>query len=141
MKKNMLTVFAIVLVLAILGGLLATPVHAESLYIRKIVSVVYDDSTSMVGDNKWAYANYAMQCFCGMLNSEDRLFITYMSEAEVNPTGYVPMESDLSANGIQRSVDDIRDRYVGGSTPFDAVRIAYDKLCSVQDDNPNTQYW
>ena len=48
---------------------------------RKIVSVVYDDSGSMDGD-KWAYANYAMQSFCGMLNSDDQLFITYMSHSQ-----------------------------------------------------------
>ncbi|MBQ8697226.1 MAG: hypothetical protein IJ519_05845, partial [Clostridia bacterium] len=65
----------------VLGALtlLPTDSRAESLYIRKIVSVVYDDSGSMTGD-KWAYANYAMQTFCGMLNSEDQLYITYMSK-------------------------------------------------------------
>ena len=51
----------------------------KSTYIKKIVSLVYDDSGSMLGD-KWAYANYAVQTFCGMLNSEDQLYITYMSK-------------------------------------------------------------
>ncbi len=112
---------------------------AESLYIRKIVSVVYDDSGSMDGD-KWAYANYAMQAFCGMLNSEDQLFITYMSRSRGNPD-YDPEKMDLSANGIQKSVDSIRDHTDSGYTPYTAVEIAYNKLKSVHDPNPNTQYW
>lgn len=125
----------------VLSTMLCLPfsVSAESLYIRKIVSVVYDDSGSMRGD-KWAYANYAMQAFCGMLNSEDQLFITYMRESEMN-SNYEPEEVDLSAGGIQNSVDAIRQRILEGSTPYRAVEIAYDKLKSVNDPNPNTQYW
>lgn len=114
-------------------------VNAESLYVRKIVSVVYDDSGSMYGD-KWAYANYAMQSFCGMMNSEDKLFITYMSDSENNPN-YEPYVADLSSAGIQSSVDSIRDREKSGRTPYGSIQIAMDKLKSTVDTNPNTQYW
>ena len=117
------------------------PVEAESLYIRKIVSVVYDDSGSMYG-SKSVYANYAMQAFCGMLNSEDQLYITYMSKAE-HDVNFEPMEIDLSANGIQGSVDTVRAHVQPyyQSTPYTAVELAYEKLLSVKDSNPNTQYW
>ncbi len=115
------------------------PASAESLYIRKIVSVVYDDSGSMQGSS-WAYANYAMQAFCGMLNSEDQLYITYMRPSELY-SNYEPEKIDLSSSGIQQSVDSIRTHTDSGSTPYDAVKIAYKKLKSVQDPNPNTQYW
>ena len=138
MKK----IFAILLIVVIFSSMafsLPIPVSAESLYIRKIVSVVYDDSGSMKGD-KWAYANYAMQTFCGMLNSEDKLFITYMSHSQVNKN-YKPKEVELSAGGIQNSVDSIRKHGDSGSTPYSAVDVAYNKLKSVQDSNPNTQYW
>lgn len=117
----------------------APPVSADATYIRKIVSVVYDDSGSMDGD-KWAYANYAMQTFCGMLNSEDQLYITYMSHAKYNKN-YKPESVDLSSGGIQSSVDQIRNHRDTDSTPYRAVEVAYDKLKSVPDDNPNTQYW
>jgi len=114
-------------------------VSAESLYIRKIVSVVYDDSGSMEG-SKWAYANYAMQSFCGMLNAEDQLYITYMCHSQLWHN-YDPKKIDLSAGGIQHSVDSIRNHNDSGSTPYTAVEIAYNKLKSVKDSNPNTQYW
>ena len=138
MKRVLSALLSFVLMCSVL---ICTPisVSAESLYIRKIVSVVYDDSGSMEGD-KWAYANYAMQSFCGMLNSEDQLFVTYMSHSQLS-TNYTPEEMDLSAGGIQGSVDSIRQHTDCGSTPYTAVEIAYNKLISVNDSNPNTQYW
>lgn len=132
---------AVLAALMLLSVCFAMPRHAsaESLYIRKIVSVVYDDSTSMRGD-KWAYANYAMQAFCGMLNSEDQLYITYMSGVRGNAY-YRPEQVDLSAGGIQGAVDGIRDHSDSSSTPFQAVEVAFDQLKSVNDSNINTQYW
>lgn len=122
-----------------LGGEVVRHAFAESLYIRKIVSVVYDDSTSMIGD-KENYANYAMQAFCGMLNSEDRLFITYMND-DLTAPGYEPQEVDLSAGGIQGSVDAIRNHDSVGQTPFASVEVAFEKLKSVEEANENTQFW
>ena len=105
---------AALLICGIVFGAAASVVFAESLYVRKIVSVVYDDSASMGGQN-WAYANYAMQTFCGMMNSEDQLFITYMSGVLYNPL-YKPYSADLSSGGIQGSVDSIRSHQDSGST-------------------------
>ena len=115
-------------------------VTAESMYIRKIVSVVYDDSGSMRSQDRWANANYAMQMFCGMLNSEDQLYVTYMHRSQ-SISGYTPEKVDLSAVGIQASVDAIRAIKDDGSTPYTAVELAFDKLKQVPDANPNTQYW
>ncbi|MBO5701205.1 MAG: VWA domain-containing protein [Clostridia bacterium] len=141
MKKLLSALIAVVIVLSTLISL-PLSVSAESLYIRKIVSVVYDDSGSMDGENKWAFANYAMQSFCGMLNSEDQLYITYMADAEdAHYVGYDPQRIDLSAGGIQTSVEAIRTHNNKGNTPYQAVEIAYNKLKSIDDPNPNTQYW
>ena len=139
MKKALSALLVLIIVLPILVTFLAVPASAESLYIRKIVSVVYDDSGSMKGD-KWAYANYAMQAFCGMLNSEDQLYITYMDDSQT-VSNYSPEKKNLSAGGIQDSVNSIKNHTNSGSTPYSAVEIAYEKLKSVQDSNPNTQYW
>ena len=160
MKK----VLAMMLVVTMFAAvLLSQPLEAsaESLYIRKIVSVVYDDSGSMSNDSsndRYVYANYAMQAFCGMLNSEDQLYITYMNDifqrnargeivkdsnnkAVVNEN-YQPEKINLSAGGIQASVDAIRNHHHAGNlTPYAAVELAMKKLQSVQDSNPNTQYW
>ncbi len=138
MKKLMSLLLAAMLLLSLMSWPAVT-VSAESLYIRKIVSVVYDDSGSMKGD-KWAYANYAMQAFCGMLNSEDQLYVTYMSSFRSGKTGSTE-KIDLSADGIQKSITSIKKHTSSWSTPYEAVKTAYNKLKSVNDPNPNTQYW
>jgi hypothetical protein len=139
MKKWIALLLAAAMIAALLLSVPLTA-SADSLYIRKVVSVVYDDSTSMLNGNKWAYANYAMQAFCGMLNSEDQLYITYMYRA-LYYSNYQPEKIDLSAGGIQKSLDAIRSHPTGYSTPFEAVQMAFDKLSQVPDDNPNTEYW
>lgn len=140
MRKRIVSLLtAALLICGILFGAATSVVFAESLYVRKIVSVVYDDSASMGGQD-WAYANYAMQTFCGMMNSEDQLFITYMSGVLYNPL-YKPYSADLSSGGIQGSVDSIRSHQDSGSTPYDAVETAMKKLEKTKDSNPNTQYW
>ncbi len=140
MKKT-LSFFLAVIIAACTLFAMAVTVSAESLYIRKIVSVVYDDSGSMAGE-KWGYANYAMQTFCGMLNSEDQLYITYMSDVG-GGSQYVDVSEEikLSTGEIQNSVDSIRNHTKSGDTPYTAVEAAYKKLTSVKDSNPNTQYW
>ena len=142
-------VMSALLVLALMASVLlctATTVSADSLYIRKIVSVVYDDSGSMLngGGEKWAYANYAMQSFCGMLNSEDQLYITYMSQAEKDEKWgqlHNPPQVDLSSGGIQGSVNAIKGHSEHKNTHYISVEAAFEKLKNVSDPNPNTQYW
>lgn len=141
MKRCVSVLLAGVLLVGMLAFFAPVTAVAESLYIRKIVSVVYDDSGSMVNDNREAYANYAMQAFAGMLNSEDKLFITYMNASQTFGNQYQPDTVDLSAGGIQGSVDAIRGHRANGNTPYQAVVSAFDKLKGVQDSNPNTQYW
>jgi len=148
MRKRLLSGFIAMLLVCgtVLGALVAFPLKAaaESLYIRKIVSVVYDDSGSMgsaTTGTRWAYANYAMQAFCGMLNSQDQLYVTYMSAVK-NDASVQSVPIGLSENEIGTSLQNIRNHSdVSGSTPYKAIQVAFDKLKSVQDSNPNTQYW
>lgn len=138
MKKWLSAVMALAMILT-LALSFPLPASAESLYIRKVVSVVYDDSGSMLADNRYVYANYALQTLCGMLNSEDELYITFMNHGGTQ-------QMDLSTGGIQGAVDSIRTHQNpvnNDGTPFDAVYTAFDILDerSKQDTNPNTQYW
>lgn len=143
MKKILSLIFMLGMAFVLMLGALSLSeitASAEALYIRKVVSVVYDDSGSMKNDQsnvyKYAYAKYAMQAFCGMLNSEDQLYITYIGES-YNSTETL----DLSADKIQNSMEEIVNHVTTGGTHFEAVENAYAKLCSVNDTNVNTQYW
>ena len=123
---------ASLLLLLILGPMSAS---AQALSIKKIVSVVFDDSGSMNDTTmKWSYANYAMQAFCGLLNKEDELYITYMST--YNKSDHFDMTGDLQSN-----VDNIRAHFAGSGTPIESVDSAISTLKGVQNSNPNTQYW
>lgn len=141
MKKIAAVLTALVLLVGLFAVASPITASAESLYIRKIVSVVYDDSGSMHTDDRYVYANYAMQAFAGMLNSEDQLYITYMNGSK-SGSSYRPYQVDLSTGGIQSSVNTIRKNdTASGGTPYEAVTSAFNTLKSVKDSNPNTQYW
>ena len=144
MKKAISVLLVLMLVLPILIVCLSVPAFAESLYVRKVVSVVYDDSGSMKGSmlvpkDNYKYSSYAMQAFCNMLNSEDQLFITYMSEADSS------REIDLTKDGIANSIKSIQDcKHDAPDTPYAAVETAYEKLVSIMEKDSidsTTQYW
>ena len=110
-------------------------VHADALSMKKIVSVVFDDSGSMADDTmRWSYANYAMQAFCSLLNKEDELYITYMSNF------HNPVKIDL-AQDVQSNVNKIRSHFAGNDTPIGSVDNAMETLRNIKDDNVNTRYW
>ena len=116
----------------------------KSISSPKIVAVLYDDSSSMHVKNNpsWAYANYAMQTFTGLLNQNDTLLLTYMSSSNsVLKSNEGGVLSSFSADR-QDSVDKIRAKTKsGGVTPFAGIDTAGNALLSVSTDDPNTQYW
>ena len=134
MVRKILCIFLISTIL--FAGLSQCLYSAQALNIKKIVSVVFDDSGSMNADGSknWAYANYAMQAFCGLLNKEDQLYVTYMTQPDVSQM------FDLTGD-IQKPVDKIRNYIGSSSTPIQAMDTAFTKLQSITDTNPNTQYW
>lgn len=150
-------VLACILMLLCAAQVIVLPVGANETAerTRKVVSVLYDDSGSMfnrdekdeagndikVPTPKWAYASYAMQSFCSLMNEDDVLYITYMSEYENAMTAKRP---SLSNDDIQESVDDIRNYYESGGTPFNAIKNgAFACLEDYADEHgsENVEYW
>lgn len=111
---------------------------------HKIVSVVYDDSGSMLKTDEgvkvrnWAYTNYAMQAYLALLNNEDQIFITFMS----NPEEYQPY-ADI---GVQRQayIDSIRNDHWGSPTtwtPIESIKTAALALKDNISTDPNIEYY
>ena len=121
-----------ILLLSCMFFALPVQTNAASVRCKKIISVVYDDSGSMQGDNE-AYANYSMQTFAAMVNSEDDLYITYMSD-------YMNSRK-IDTTDLLKTVNEIRNHESNSSTPYAAVETAIDRLKQSKDPNPNTQYW
>jgi len=144
-------IMAIVLICIFSAGSLATQTVSASdneeektLSPRKVISMVYDDSGSMhVKSNpSWAYANYAMQTFTGLLNPDDILMVTFMSDIDhvvkCNSSGIL----ETFSTDRQKTIDNIRKNTKGGGvTPFGAIKAAGEALKSVDDTDPSTQYW
>ncbi len=99
---------------------------------KKIVSVVYDDSGSMIGD-RWSYANYSMQALIALLNEQDELYITFMSKPDVS--------QEISLSSLQASVNMIHDMAVTRYTPEQAIDTAVSRLESIDEPDPSTQFW
>ena len=99
---------------------------------KKIISVVYDDSTSMLGD-RWVYTNYAAQALTALLNSQDELYITYMYD-------YNNARS-VSLTNLEGSVASIRNWDKAGDTPGEALETAKKKLDSISETDKSTQFW
>lgn len=57
-------------------------VLVTTLSFAKNIFVVYDDSKSMNKDNRSVYANYAMQTLISLLEEDDNLTITKMSDVD-----------------------------------------------------------
>lgn len=99
---------------------------------KKIISVVYDDSGSMAGE-RWTYANYSLQTLTSLLNTQDELYVTYMSD---------PSDAKkISLTDIQDSVDKIRDKEDSHNTPEESIDTAVGKLESIKGSDATTQYW
>lgn len=102
---------------------------------KKIVSIVFDDSSSMYsgGEKSWAQANYATQVFAALMNPQDELRITYMSELT---SGRIDLSDPVKA------VKAIRKKKTNWSaTPLEAVDVAAEALEKIQESDADTQFW
>ena len=52
--------------------------------IKKMVSIVYDDSGSMKDNDKYAYASYSLQNLVSLFNPQDELNVVKMSDSTKN---------------------------------------------------------
>lgn len=111
---------------------------------KKIISVVYDDSGSMFKENGgqgpnmitwWAQANYALQAFGALLNDQDELYITFMSEPDQ------VKKYDLSDTA--KTVEALREvKTFSQNTPIAAVETAGDALLNYKGSyDEDTQFW
>lgn len=85
----------------------------------KNIYVVYDDSKSMKKDNRSIYANYAMQTLISLLEKDDNLVITKMSDLENDFRNKLVID----LKNIPKELDFFREKIVPKSnfTPYKSV--------------------
>lgn len=139
MRNNLFVrISAIVLSLVtVLGTLLLampTSVSAETTeenQASKMINVVYDDSNSMLLDQRlwWCYAKYSMEVFSAMMQDRDTMNIYYMSDKDKSPR-----ISNLSGDRSQqqKNIEKIHNTVTNTSgTPFSSLKKAYSDLKKV----------
>ena len=76
MKKKCFLIFLVMMTCMFFG----VAYGAENEITRKIVSVVYDDSKSMMNNNNYGYSSYAIQTITSLLGKDDKLNVVRMSQ-------------------------------------------------------------
>ena len=124
---------------------------AKTDYTKKIVSVVYDNSGSMVGD-KDSYATYSLQILMGILGSEDELIITPLNENNKEVTNInQSIIVDLSNPNREQVIEDVLNRLPKPqyNTPPDALDVGLQHLVNrglktnaeSGDQSDGVEYW
>ena len=101
-------------------------------HIPRVVSILFDDSTSMYEEKaeRWAYASYAMQSLCAMLDEEDTLYVTYLNAYKDKPQQlYVTV--DLKKSTRQAEINNFANIKYGGGTKLDNIGGKSDLLNDV----------
>lgn len=133
MKKKSLMMLVVFTIFMISNVVFASDAEVR----KKIVSVVYDDSGSMIWENKYSYSDYALQIFTASLGKEDKLNVVRMSNY------YSNNEIDLSTQSIrQKHIDEIRGYQHNAGTPFWTVDTARDWLINETSHyKDDADYW
>lgn len=138
MLKSIKITIAVVLCLclcllpALAGTAFLAAENAQS--AKKVISVVFDDSGSMTDDgvDRMGYANYAMQSLVALLNPQDELYLTYMSDENT--------ARSVNLGDVEGEVAAVRSWSGQGGTPYNSVSTAVQAIQGV-DGDAATQYW
>ena len=159
-KKTLL----LILVVCLLFQLLAESALAAGLqgddarYTQKVVSVLFDNSGSMDNENKFEYAQYAIQMLMSLLGEKDILVITPMNTTRSQPVtdGSHSVEIDLSKKDRELQIElALKNSFLAngptGMTPSTSMAVAVDQLkqrgMTTKDDligqqkNQDKEYW
>lgn len=133
-KRVFCTIFSLMMLLSVCVFSVNTEENARK-SIKKVVSIVYDDSGSMNNKNEdWAYASYSLQNLIGLMNDQDEVGVVKMS----SPDNVINF--DLSNNARSNSIKDIEAwRAPGNTTPFSAVNTAAEWIKERKSEYSETQ--
>ena len=137
-RRSTFLFIALVLAMVISGIPAAQPAAADQLRVPKVISILYDDSGSMVTSGgtlgKAEYANYAVSAFLALLDTEDIVYVTLMSQ----PDTAHRLDMD---KGQLRAIDQLNGLIGNQLTPFRSLTTAIGALESVRATNASSLYW
>lgn len=101
----------------------------------RVINIVYDDSGSMIADNKgnkcdtWCQAKYAMEVFAAMLGEKDIMNVYVMSDFQ-DSNDAAPLLTLAGADSMNDNVSKVHNMLTAAAnyTTFATVEKAYDDL-------------
>ncbi len=133
----------------------ADPANDSARYTQKIVSVVYDNSGSMLDYNREPAARYSLEMLMALLDERDKMIIMPMNDGR---NGYpvssssAGIEVDLAAEDRDKELDRIMAlpqlAVTNAGTPHESMGYAIECLekngltkSGSQDDGSDKEYW
>lgn len=142
-KRVLAAIFVLTMTVGAIGLIPPMSVSADTVEakaVSRMINVVYDDSNSMLTDQRlwWCYAKYSLEVFSAMMQDNDTMNIYYMSahmpspipEPDKKPTEELHnLSGDRSQQ--QKNINAIHNNvpYTRG-TPFGSIKKAYSDLKS-----------
>ncbi|WP_242283360.1 vWA domain-containing protein [Bacillus cereus] len=102
---------------------------------ERVVSLVYDDSGSMRNNDRWKYANYALQSLVALLDEKDKF--SYVSMSKPND----PLNISLAKDKRQMEIEGIGAWKTYLNTPFSAVETAMQSIKKEADIDGKREFW
>ncbi|MBX0353956.1 vWA domain-containing protein [Bacillus toyonensis] len=102
---------------------------------ERVVSLVYDDSGSMRNNDRWKYANYALQSLVALLDEKDTFSYVPMSK----PNN--PLNISLMKDKRQTEIEGIGAWKTYLNTPFSAVETAMQSIKKEADIDGKREFW
>ncbi|PEY81604.1 vWA domain-containing protein [Bacillus cereus] len=102
---------------------------------ERVVSLVYDDSGSMRNNNRWKYANYALQSLVALLDEKDKFSYVPMSKPNE------PLNISLTKDKRQTEIEGIGAWKTYLNTPFSAVETAMQSIKKEADIDGKREFW
>ncbi|MGZ9649231.1 vWA domain-containing protein [Bacillus cereus] len=102
---------------------------------ERVVSLVYDDSGSMRNNDRWKYANYALQSLVALLDEKDKFSYVPMSKPDD------PLNISLAKDKRQMEIEGIGAWKTYLNTPFSAVETAMQSIKKEADIDGKREFW
>ncbi|EEM82675.1 hypothetical protein bthur0011_32760 [Bacillus thuringiensis serovar huazhongensis BGSC 4BD1] len=102
---------------------------------ERVVSLVYDDSGSMRNNDRWKYANYALQSLVALLDEKDKF--SYVPMSKPNDT----LNISLTKDKRQTEIEGIGEWKTYLNTPFRAVETAMQSIKKEADIDGKREFW
>ncbi|MEF7557234.1 vWA domain-containing protein [Bacillus thuringiensis] len=102
---------------------------------ERVVSLVYDDSGSMRNNDRWKYANYALQSLVALLDEKDTF--SYVPMSKPNDSLNILLTKDKR----QTEIEGIGAWKTYLNTPFSAVETAMQSIKKEADIDGKREFW